>query len=45
MNRRTYIRSFVGSMFRMNQPIRDNGRQYKFRRTASQSEVHVGGAR
>jgi hypothetical protein len=44
MKGRTYIRSSVGSIFRMNQQIRDSGRQYKCRRTASQSEVPVGGA-
>jgi hypothetical protein len=42
MKGRTYIRSSVGSIFRMDQPIRDSGRQYKFWRTPSQSEVPVG---
>jgi hypothetical protein len=42
MKRRTYIRYSVGSIFRMDQPNRDNGRQYKFRKTPSQSEIHVG---
>ena len=46
MKSRTYTctRLSAGSIFRMDQPNRDGGRQYKFRRTPSQSKIPVGAA-